>query len=271
MRIVILMENTSNGICECEHGLSVYVETDHHKLLVDTGASSKTWENAQKLNIDISKVDTLILSHGHYDHAGGILSFSSLNPNADIYLHKKAGGAYYSLRKEGYTYIGINPRIMGLSNLHYIDKDIALDEEISIFTKVTEREKWPTSNLRIRELVNGEYIQDSFAHEQYVVITCDGKSILISGCAHNGIVNIMHRYYSLYQTYPDIVISGFHMKQKKPYSQEEIDLIQSIGYELKETGTLFYTGHCTGEEAFLILKDIMGEGLIDIHAGDFIL
>ncbi len=76
MKIVNLIENTK-GDKEClfEHGLSFYVETANHKLLVDTGATGAFMENADKLGVDLSQVDTLILSHGHYDHAGGGFKF----------------------------------------------------------------------------------------------------------------------------------------------------------------------------------------------------
>ncbi|MDO4466465.1 MAG: MBL fold metallo-hydrolase [Bacillota bacterium] len=270
MKIIIVMENTSNGTCLCEHGFCVYIETEKHKLLVDTGASEKTWENAKKLGIDLSQIDTVILSHGHYDHAGGILSFCEQNSQARIYLHEKAGEDYYSLREEGFTYIGIDKRILQLPNLVFVHNDTDLDEEISIFTHVTEREKWPTSNLRIRKLEHGEYIQDPFEHEQYVIIHQNNKDILISGCAHNGIVNIMNHYKKMYHSYPDIAISGFHMKQKTPFSLEEKQIIQSIGQELLKTGTLFYTGHCTGQEAFILLKEILKDKLIALHAGDIL-
>lgn len=89
MKIVTLVENIcGNDLCGCEHGLSLYVETEHHKLLLDTGASDLFFENAKKLDIDLCQVDTVILSHGHYDHGGGILKFVEINPHATIYMQK---------------------------------------------------------------------------------------------------------------------------------------------------------------------------------------
>ena len=80
------MEDTDGGNgCVYEHGLSFYIETKKHKLLLDTGASDATLKNAEKLGIDLTQVDTVILSHGHYDHSGGIMAFAKLNPTAKIY------------------------------------------------------------------------------------------------------------------------------------------------------------------------------------------
>lgn len=75
--------------------MSFYVETSEHKLLVDLGPSDETIKNAENLGIDLSQVDTVILSHGHYDHSGGIKAFSRINPCAVIYLQKKI--RYYTL------------------------------------------------------------------------------------------------------------------------------------------------------------------------------
>lgn len=81
MKIITLMEDTcGNNQCRYEHGLSIYVETKNHKLLVDTRVTDAFIENANKLNVDLTKVDTVILSHGHYDYAGGIMAFSRMYP-----------------------------------------------------------------------------------------------------------------------------------------------------------------------------------------------
>ena len=96
MKIVNLIENTKgNNNCLAEHGLSFYVETKQHKLLVDTGATNAFIKNAQDLGIDLTMVDMVILSHGHYDHAGGILEFAKTNPKAAIYMQSNAKDAYY--------------------------------------------------------------------------------------------------------------------------------------------------------------------------------
>ena len=265
IRFVTLMEdNLCGNRLIAEHGLSLYIETEKHKLLVDTGQSDKTWENAGEKGIDISRVDTVILSHGHYDHSGGLMKFASLNKTADIYMRDNAGGEYYSYKEGSEKYIGIDREILKLHNLHLISDNTVIDEELSLFTNVKPVRSWPKGNRRLHEKKNGEFVQDTFSHEQYLVIRYgDGKYALISGCAHNGILNILDAFHEIYGTVPSIVISGFHMIQSE-YSDNDIEEIKNVARELSGMDTTFYTGHCTGETAFRILKENLGEKLLAI-------
>lgn len=269
MKIVNLMENTQGSRPGYfEHGLSIYVETEHHKIIVDTGQSEKTWDNAKLLGIDLSQVDSIFLSHGHYDHSGGILSLMEYNPDCTIYLHQKAGMDYFSMNKDIEKYIGIDKEILNLKNLQFISKDTVIDDEISIFCDVTSRRLWPQSNLRLKKLVKNELLQDTFDHEMYIVIQSEGKSYLFSGCAHNGIINILDKFKDIYKKDPDVVISGFHMMKKNGLTQSDIEMIQDIGKELSQKQTMFYTGHCTGIEAYEILKEILRDKIQYMHSLD---
>ena len=169
MRIINLVENElGESGCEAAHGLSFYVETENHKLLFDSSPSELVIRNAQKLGVDLTTIDTVILSHSHYDHSGGILPFVELNPQAKIYMQHNAGGEYYAFdgEEKGYRYIGIDKKILSL----------------------------PSTNKRLRELCDGQYIQDEFHHEQNLLLTAGGKKILFCGCAHNGILNVMETF-----------------------------------------------------------------------------
>lgn len=105
--------------------------------------------NASAKKIDITKVDTVFLSHGHYDHSGGLLTFASANPSADIYMHENAGGEYYSFKEGGERYIGIDKSILTLPNLHLINGNTVIDEELSVFTNVSPKRNWPKGNQTI--------------------------------------------------------------------------------------------------------------------------
>lgn len=269
MKITTIIEDTSfNAELEAEHGVSFYIETEKHKLLADTGASAKTWSNAEKLGIDLSSVDTVFISHGHYDHAGGLLSFAERNSHAKIYMQSSAGKSFYHNEK----YIGIDKEILKLPELILtVDDKLVIDSELSLFSGITGRTLFPESNRELSEEKDGVKVQDEFRHEQCLVINESGKTVLISGCAHNGIINILDRFKELYNTYPDIVISGFHLTKKSDYTEKDIATIKATAEELKKLPTVFFTGHCTSERAFEIMKPILKDKLKVFRSGDKII
>ena len=288
MKIITLVENTTqNPALIAEHGLSIYIETAKHKLLVDTGSSDALLQNAHALRIDLTQVDTVILSHGHYDHSGGILPFVDINPHAKIYMQRKALDDYY----HGERYIGIDKKIAQLPQVQLLDGDFKIDDELSLFTNITGRRFWPQSNIGLTKRiynVSSEYEashtndiqipepkyieqQDQFDHEQCLVITQGDERILLSGCAHNGILNLLDHYRALYTKFPDMVISGFHMMKKTgEYTAEEVSIITQTAEELSKLDIKFYTGHCTGQPAYDMMKPIMGDKLQQISTGAII-
>ena len=213
MRIINLIENTEGPSgCAYAHGLSFYVETKKHRMLLDLGPSGETLQNAQILGIDLKKVDTVILSHGHYDHSGGILPFAGINDQALIYMQETAVGDYFSDRgksaPERYEYIGIDKDIAKLPQVRFLQGDNQLDEELELFTIKNRSHKLPSSNKRIL-VRKGDLLQcDDFVHEQFLVIRQGKTRILMSGCAHSGILSIMDAFCDKYGKEPDLVISG---------------------------------------------------------------
>ena len=271
MRIISLIENTKgSGECLFEHGLSVYIETEKHCLLADTGASGAFVKNAELLGVRLENVDTVVLSHGHYDHAGGILTFSQLNDTAKIYMQRSAGDGYYHVYPDCEKYIGIDKEILDLKQVRMLDGGCKIDDELEIFTGITKRRLQPAGNSVLQRKTEFGFAEDDFRHEQYLVVRSEGKTLLISGCAHNGIVSILDKFRQLYGNEPDIVISGFHTMKKDDYTENDIKLIKEICSELMKTKIKFFTGHCTGELPCSIMKEIMGEQLTIIHSGDIL-
>ncbi len=268
MNMTILIEDTP-GAREClfEHGLCIYLETAHHKVLLDTGATDAAMRNAETLGIDLSAVDTLIISHGHYDHTGGVLPFTAINPRATIYIRKNATGRFCNLKNGGTKYIGMDPAIATLRQIVFLDGDFRIDDELTVFTGIRGRRLWPQGNATLKREVDGRFLQDEFDHEQYLVVSSGERRILLSGCAHNGILNILDAYRERFGGAPTHVISGFHMV-KSAYTDEDDALIASIARELSATDTIYYTGHCTGDHALQIMKRIMRDQLVVMHSGD---
>jgi len=288
MRCVVLMNDigTIPGM-RCVHGLSVYAETLHHRILVDTGQNAETWDNAGVLGIDITAVDTVILSHGHYDHTGGVMSFAEKNSAAAIYLNEKAGGDYWNIRDgktlaEGARYIGIDQGILRLPQTKLLRGDCVTEigadagkstepAEIAVFGGVTGRHLWPEGNRILARRTEEGFVQDAFDHEQYVVLRDEGKSVLIGGCAHNGLLNILDRYHELFGDYPNAAVSGFHMMKQGEYTEAETETIRRTAEELARLPILYFTGHCTGLPAYEIMKPVLGEQLYYFGSGEEII
>lgn len=127
MRITALTENTSKNGLLSEHGLSLYIETENRKILFDTGQSDLFSKNAETLGIDLSEVDLAVLSHGHYDHGGGLKKFLELNNTAKVYMNKHAFEPHYNGTEK---YIGLdvclknNERIVFTDEVYNIEKEI---------------------------------------------------------------------------------------------------------------------------------------------------
>ena len=137
-----------------------------------------------------------------------------------------------------------------------------------LFGQVRGRRLWPRGNRELKRKENGTFIQDEFLHEQYLVVEERGKRVLISGCAHNGILNILDRYREIFGGDPEAVVSGFHMNRKNGYGEADLELIRQTATELCKMNTRFYTGHCTGEIPYRMMKEIMGAKLEYVHSGE---
>ena len=247
-------------------GCCVNLVTGKEKALVfDTGSGT---DDIHGLVRGITGLPLVVInSHGHYDHSGGILAFAEKNPNARIYIRENAFEDFYHVKDHGRRYIGIDKEIKKLEQVVIAGSDLRIDEELFLFTNVTGRRMWPEGNRELKVVKNGELLQDDFSHEQYLIIQSEGKEILISGCAHNGILNILERYWNLRGRMPDALISGFHMAKKSAYTMEEEELIRKTALELKAYPIQYYTGHCTGEAAYQLMQGILGSQIEYIRCG----
>ena len=276
MKIINLIENTEGKPgCINEHGLSFYIETDKHKVLLDLGQTDSAIQNANIMGVDLKAVDTVVLSHGHYDHSGGIMPFSEINDKATIYMQQSAGGEYYAddgkrLIDNRYRYIGINKDILELPQVKFINGDFVLDDELEVFTIKNRTHMLPFTNKRLLIKTENGFVPDEFKHEHFLVVKENGLTVLMSGCAHNGILSILDAYKEKYGTLPDVVISGFHLMLKREYRENELQEVRSIAEELSNYQSQFYTCHCTGVPAYEEMKKIMGDKLKYVHSGEAI-
>ncbi len=256
MKITCLIENTaSDENFAAEHGLSLFIETNEAKILFDMGQSDAFASNADKLGINLSDADFAILSHGHYDHGGGLRKFLEINKNAPVYLSLNAFEPHYNGTEK---YIGLDTSLYNNNRLIPVGDHLEISKKISLFSGNDKKTVMPTDSGGLTKLINSKYIPDDFTHEQYLLIEENGKKILISGCSHKGIINICEWFR------PDVLVGGFH------YSKYPLDdKLRSYAEKLNDYNTEFYTCHCTGIEQFEFMKNIIDK-LTYISSGDII-
>lgn len=258
MRIRVLMENSAlhEGFL-AEHGLSLYIEANGKKILFDAGQTDAFVQNAASLGVDLASVDLCVLSHGHYDHSGGLLRFLELNDHAPIYMHHRAGEPHYNGTVK---YIGIDERLSGHPRIVYTEDTLDLGSGMQLCTCNALAVGCPASARGMTVKCGEDFVQDSFDHEQYLIIEENGKRIVISGCSHKGILNIAK------WLKPDVLIGGFHFVKLDPEGEDR-SYLESAAEELLARQCVYYTGHCTGEAAFVFLKARMGRRLLAMPAG----
>lgn len=269
MIISVLSENTAaSDTFGCEHGLSLHIQTDKHSLLFDTGAGSLFAENAVKLGVDLSAVDTAVLSHGHYDHGGGLKTFLALNSGARVYAQAQAFGPHYAARPEGHmAYIGLDAALLPSERFVFCARRHVIDDELELFSSPEEEWPLPSGNAELYRKSGEEFFPDDFSHEQNLIIRQNGRTLLVAGCAHRGIMNIVRQFQKDRGHFPDVLIGGFHLHSRGSGKSESPGAVDDLARALLATGTLCCTCHCTGLEAYRRLKAVMGDRIGYLSAG----
>lgn len=268
MLIKTLVENTAiSKDFGSEHGLSLYIETKKHKLLFDVGASGLFLQNAKKLDVNIADIDFLIISHGHYDHGGGLKIFLTENTKAEVFLHRLAFEKHYAARpNKAFDFIGLDENLKQNKQIVFTSDRFFISSGLQVFSNIMLREPCPKSNSGLLTEHKGQTVEDTFAHEQNLVVEEDGKTLLVTGCAHNGIINILEHFHALKGRMPEYVIGGFHLSSRFG-GNEDSEMIDRIGKHLMGTKAKFYTCHCTGIEPYKSLKAVMGGSIDYLSAG----
>ena len=243
MKIRCLIENKETPFLIYEHGLSLLIELNNKKILFDTGKTNSFLTNAKKLNIDLTNIDYLVLSHAHYDHSGGVIDFiKENNYSKNIYLGKEFKANKYSLEDNNYVYKGIPFKLEELNNIIYCDNDLKIDENITLFNNFIEFNNFEHISDKFY-ILDKDYIKDKFIDEQVLTIDTNNGLVVIVGCSHAGICNIIDEIKKRTNKSIRGVIGGFHL------SKETEEYALNIINKLKEYNLEFICPiHCSGHE-----------------------
>ncbi len=261
MKLSVLAENTAaHPDYLPEHGLSLYLETEAGRILFDMGQTDAFAKNAARLGVDLAGVDYAILSHGHYDHGGGLKRFLEINEDAPVYLSRYAFEPHFNGTEK---YIGLDVSLLDEKRLIYTDTYDRICEGAELYSCHKKLRPFATDPYGMYAINGGaeaDMVVDDFRHEQYLLLKDRGRRILISGCSHKGIRNLMHWFA------PDVFIGGFHFMKLEP-DGEGREALAEAAEALMQYPSIYYTGHCTGLAQFDALKSRLGDRITYLSTG----
>ncbi|MBN1946893.1 MAG: MBL fold metallo-hydrolase [Bradymonadales bacterium] len=268
IKAVILVDNRAGGDLLAEHGLSVWIEVAGRRMLFDTGQGIALPANAAKLEFDLRSVNTLVLSHGHYDHTGGVPLVVERAPAVHVYCHPAVTGPRHSIRDGVARSIDmpqptrtVFDRLLP-EQLHLITSPVELAPGIGLTGPIPRRTEY--------EDVGGPFfidgagrLADPIDDDLALWMRTEKGLVVIVGCSHAGLVNTLHHACQLGGTNRiHAVLGGFHLGGASE------DRLNRTAEALRDIDPdLVIPCHCTGERAVEKLKQALGERVLFGEAG----
>lgn len=268
MRITILVDNNAETGLACEHGFSAWVESDGHRMLFDTGQGGALPGNASRLGVDLRTADRLVLSHGHYDHTGGVPFVLDLAPRVKIHLHPEATRTRYSVRNEVARSIGMPPAARSaleawpLDRVQRDSRPVPLGQGWGLTGEIPRRTGFEDTGGPFFLDPGGTEV-DSIPDDQAAWFRSRQGLVVLTGCGHAGLINTLAE--ALLQSGESrvhAVLGGFHLGQASP---ERMTRTMQALRELEVD--LVIPCHCTGEAATKALQQALGRRVLPGFAG----
>lgn len=243
LKLTVLNDNTAGRWCRAEHGLSFLIEADQTVLFDTSSTSDLIAYNAQILNIDLQQIGTIVLSHGHDDHTGGLMLFEGqkLICHPDTFLKRT--------RKSNHTELGIKwseAEIRSRFNLVQSRKAIQISEQIYFLGEIPRLTDFESKNTAFQK---ADETDDFVMDDSGLAIVTSKGLVVVSGCAHSGICNMTtHSMKVTGIKKVHLVIGGFHLQNDDIVTQKTIDWMKSKQVEQ------VIPSHCTSFSAQALIS-----------------
>lgn len=254
MKATVLIDNISNEDIMGEWGLSILIEYNGTKILLDGGTSGRFMDNAAKMGINLNDVEIVVLSHAHYDHSGGLVRFFKENDNCKLYVRDTVKENCYGKKGIFSKYIGINKGFLkdNGERVIYAGGNYEIMPGVRLIPHSTPGlEEIGRANMLFKKTGFMKYVPDDFDHEQSLVFETEKGIVIFNSCSHGGADNIINEIKAFYPDRPiQALVGGFHLFRSSD------EYVRSLAERIKETGIeRIYSGHCTGKHAMDILKE----------------
>lgn len=265
-KVTILTDNIAHGECKAEWGFSAHIHYRGRNYLLDTGSSALFAKNAAAVGLRLNDVDAAILSHAHVDHSGGFAAFFQKNVRAQLYVSCNCAEDCYFKLGPIRKYVGV-PRGLMAGNFERIvrvpDELYQIAEGVWLVPHVRNRLEDIGKRAHLYRRAGRKIVPDDFSHEQSLVFETEKGLIVLNSCSHGGLDNIARdvRHYlpgkKIYMT-----IGGLHLAgMRKDAVREIAGKIRALDIER------VITGHCTGNKAYAVLREELGDRVTQTYTG----
>lgn len=271
MKITVLVENTGPSELIIEHGLSLYIEFNDKKYLLDAGPSDSFFKNAHALSIDLGRVDKAVLSHGHYDHGDGFMVFLNQYKDKVVYGAKNIFDDYYSGSGGSVHYIGLSSKLKQMKNrFNTISKDTKIDEKIYLILDDVSNTKEIGVQKKLYKKVDDVLQPDNFDHELSLVFDTPKGLVICNSCSHAGLESIVDNIKKRLNKPVYAYVGGLHMKSTKNHIETSSfteEQIQNLCIFIEKNIQYVLTGHCTGNVSYDLLKKYLKDRIDFLTTG----
>ena len=265
LEMTVIIDNIAAEPLVGEWGLSILINADGRRILLDTGSSGMFAQNAERQGIDLDTVDTGVLSHAHYDHADGLEAFFLLNRSASFLVREGACENCFGVKEGVPCYIGIRKGLLTeyAGRIQYVRGVHEIADGIWLVPHRKADYSWIALRNDLYVLRNGAHRPDDFAHEQSLVIETQSGLVVFNSCSHTGMTNILADVSeALGRQDVCAYVGGLHLYR---LTDDELHILCD---EIRSASIAhIFTGHCTGNHAFSVLSEAFGDRISQFSSG----
>lgn len=267
MKLTVLIDNTTDRGLRTEWGFSVHIEYGGHAILLDTGAGPAFAGNAAALGVDLAAVELGVLSHCHYDHANGMAEFFARNGSAPFFLRAGCAEDCFGWNEtQGLHYIGVTPGVLDAfaRRIVYVSGRFSPLPGVTLLPHAAPCPPAIGEAAGLYRKTPDGMAPDGFEHEQSLIFETPRGLVVMNSCCHAGADVVLREASAAFPGQPlYAIVGGFHL-HKSP-----AEAVRAFALRLRDTGVRHVvTGHCTGPEAYGILRETLGGAVRQTGSGE---